>query len=206
VKSQPPGALGFVRQHIEAPVLSMNSFLSNVAAATGLSKGLMKDADDQANHWLRMATDLAFPQLAPRPSEALGQAEFLARQRNAETQAPHLELKRQITDAIRDKDMDKAKTLVQQGMKDGVISRSDILESVKHAAVPATISQFSSLPIDAALEVMQDVTPEERAMFLKPLAQKLRREFPKMTPAEQQGVLGQLASANIKAADLPATH
>ena len=37
VEPQPPGAAGYLKQHVVAPVAGMNSFFGNVAAATGLT-------------------------------------------------------------------------------------------------------------------------------------------------------------------------
>jgi hypothetical protein len=84
VKPQKPGAAGFLKQHVIAPVINMNSLFANTAAATGLSHGIMRDENPDANKWLRMVVDMAAPQLVDRPVKHGAHAEFLRRQRVAE--------------------------------------------------------------------------------------------------------------------------
>jgi hypothetical protein len=87
VKPQKPGAAGFLKQHVVAPIINLNSLFANVAAATGLSKGIMRDESPSANKWLRMVVDMAAPQLVDRPVRPGARREYLYRQRQGERAA-----------------------------------------------------------------------------------------------------------------------
>jgi hypothetical protein len=68
--------------------------------------------------------------------------------------------------------------------------------------VPKDVAGFTHLSLPAALEVMQNVTPQEKQQFLRPLVIKLRQELGKLPPAEQRQVIEQLNAAHITSADL----
>lgn len=72
--------------HIGAAFREMNSFYANVGAATGL-RSLEPAFNEKGNHWLRVVTDLATPQLFGRPASPLGKGSGLERQHKAEERA-----------------------------------------------------------------------------------------------------------------------
>jgi len=69
--------------HFGAALRQMNSLYSNVGAAVGF--GTVEPGHEvKGDHWLRMVTDLALPQLVGQASDANARAEFLRAQQTAE--------------------------------------------------------------------------------------------------------------------------
>jgi hypothetical protein len=196
VEAQPPGAKGWLKQHVAAPLIHMNGLFEDIAGATGLSSGLIPYADEPGNHWLRMIIDLAAPQLFARPGDTLTHAEFLARQRSNAAGVDRLKVMREITLSIRDKDPTKAREISRQALQGGTITADDFRRAVKRATVPKDIAGFRALPIDAAMDILEIATTEEKRRFLPVLAQKIRDQGTRRPPAELKDILERFKALN----------
>jgi hypothetical protein len=204
VEPQKPGAAGWAKTHVLAPLAGMNGFVQNIAAATGLTNGVVPHAGDPANHWLRMVVDLATPQLFSRPSDTLTQSEFLAKQRTSLEDRDRGILKSQIANALRDQDVNRARQLAQKGLQAGTLTAKDITESVKRARLPKDVAGFQSRSLEEQLEVMGNVTTDERLKFMPVLVRRLQRDFRNMPTADQLHVLEQLRNLHITPEDMRA--
>lgn len=88
VLPQKPGAAGWAKQHVVAPIIGMNSLLTNIGAVTGLTDGIMREAPggtklERLGH---LGENLFIPNLATI-SHPKNHEKFLSQQRKAETSA-----------------------------------------------------------------------------------------------------------------------
>ncbi len=163
VKSQSPDAAGWAKQHLLAPLLSMNSLVSNLAAGTGLSKGLMTNADAENNRLMRMVVDMALPQLFAQGGETLPHTAFLARQRaeSGDTErTPVSQAKAHILSLIRAGS--DANGAANQAVTQGLLTHDQIHKLYQEGRVSAFAWTVKQMPFTAALEMYEGATPAER--------------------------------------------
>jgi hypothetical protein len=197
VAPQKPGVAGWAKAHLVAPLLSMNSSLAQLAAASGQVKGLMPHADDPANHWLRMITDLLAPALFSRPGDTLFHAESLARQRSAAENRESADQERAITNAFRDGDEQRALALAQKAFEAGSLKMADLDRALKNAQVPASVAGFATLSPEASVEVFARMTPKEKTLVGDALLNKLNKAIQEDPPAKRNILLHKMVSAGL---------
>jgi len=78
-----PYGLPTVKTRALGALYSLNGFFADLANATGLGSGVLREADEKGNHWLKMVLDLAAPQLISLPSDPTARRKYLARQEKA---------------------------------------------------------------------------------------------------------------------------